>query len=66
MCSVIPTLCDPWTITRQALLSMESSKQEDWSGLLCPPQGIFLTQGCKLRLLYLLHWQAGSLPESPD
>ena len=25
-------------------------------------QGIFLTQGSNLRLLYLLHWQVGSLP----
>ena len=25
-------------------------------------QGIFLTQGSKQCLLYLLHWQAGSLP----
>ena len=25
-------------------------------------QGIFLTQGPNLRLLYLLHWQADSLP----
>ena len=25
-------------------------------------QGIFLTQGLNLGLLYLLHWQAGSLP----
>ena len=25
-------------------------------------QGIFPTQGLKLRLLYLLHWQAASLP----
>ena len=27
-----------------------------------PLQGIFLTQGPNLRLLHLLHWQAGSLP----
>ena len=26
------------------------------------PQGIFLTQELNQRLLYLLHWQAGSLP----
>ena len=29
-----------------------------------PLQGIFPTQGSKLRLLNLLHWQAGSLPLS--
>ena len=28
-------------------------------------QGIFLTQGLKLCLLYLLHWLAGSLPLAP-
>ena len=28
-------------------------------------QGIFLTQGLNLRLLCLLHWQAGSLPLAP-
>ena len=28
-------------------------------------QGIFLTQGSNLRLLHLLHWQAGSLPLVP-
>ena len=28
-------------------------------------QGIFLTQGLNLRLLHLLHWQAGSLPPVP-
>ena len=28
-------------------------------------QGIFLTQGLKLRLLCLLHWQVGTLPLEP-
>ena len=28
-------------------------------------QGIFPTQGSNLRLLRLLHWQAGSLPLAP-
>ena len=28
-------------------------------------QGIFLIQGSKPRLLYLLHWQIGSLPLAP-
>ena len=27
------TLCDPWTVARQAPLSMEFSRQEYWSGL---------------------------------
>ena len=28
-----------WTIAHQALLSMRFSRQEDWSGLPCPPAG---------------------------
>ena len=48
---------------------MGFSRQEYWSGLPCPPPGIFLTQGSNpslLCLLCLLHRQVGSLPlESP-
>ena len=33
------TLVTPWTVARQAPLSMEFSRQENWSGLPCPPQG---------------------------
>ena len=29
----------PWTVVRQALLSMGFSRQESWSGLPCPPPG---------------------------
>ena len=66
------------TVARQAPLSMGISRQEYWSGLPCPPpgkntgvgchallQGIFWTRGSNLRLLRLLHWQAGSLPLAP-
>ena len=28
-----------WTVAHQALLSMEFSRQEYWSGLPCPPSG---------------------------
>ena len=31
-----PTLCDPWTAAHQAILSMELSRQEYWSGLPFP------------------------------
>ena len=34
-----PTLCDPWTVTCQALLSMGFPRQEWWSGLSFPLQG---------------------------
>ena len=33
------TLCDLWTVARQAPLSMGFSRQEYWSGLPCPPPG---------------------------
>ena len=34
-----PTLCNPWTVTHQAPLSMGFSRQETWIGLPCPPPG---------------------------
>ena len=37
------------------------SRQEYWSGLPFPPQGIFPAQGSNPHLLCLLRWQAGSL-----
>ena len=46
----------------QAPLSMGFSRQEYWSGLPCPPPGIFPTQGSNPRLL---HWQVDSLPLNP-
>ena len=53
----------PWTVARQALLSVGFSRQEHWSGLPCPPPGDLL--GSNVHLLRLLHWQAGSLPLAP-
>ena len=38
----------PWTIVRQAPLSMGFSRQECWSGLLCPPPGDLSNPGIKL------------------
>ena len=64
-----PTLCDPVDCTVAAPpkspLSMGFSRQEYWSGLPCPPPGIFLTQGSNPCLLCLLDWQADSLPLAP-
>ena len=37
-----PTLCDPLHIAHQAPLSMEFSRQENWSGLSFPPLGDLL------------------------
>ena len=57
-----------WTVAPQAPLSMGFSRQESWSGLLCPGillQGIFPTQGLNLGLLRHLRWQVGSSPLPP-
>ena len=54
-----------WTAACQAALSRGFSRQEYWSGLPCPPPGIFLTQGSNPCLLCLLHWQASPLPPAP-
>ena len=37
--SCVRLFMTPWTVAHQALLSMGFSKQEYWSGLLCPPPG---------------------------
>ena len=44
------TLCNPMTVAYQASLSMGFSRQEYWSGLPFPSQGIFPTQGSNLGL----------------
>ena len=54
-----------WTITCQAPLSIRFSRQEYWSGLPCPPPGVFLTQGSNMPVSCLLHWQVSSLPLAP-
>ena len=38
-CSVMSDSERPWTIAHQATLSMEFSRQEDWSGLSFPSPG---------------------------
>ena len=52
----------PCTVTCWALLSMEFSRQEEWSGLPLLLQRIIPTQGLNLHLLCLLHWQVDYLP----
>ena len=42
----------PWTVARQAPLSMGFSRQEYWSGLHSFLQGIFPTEGSNPRLLH--------------
>ena len=52
------------TATRQAPLSMGFLGKNTGSGLPCPPQGIFPTQGSNPCSLCLLHWQVGSLMDN--
>ena len=59
--TVSDSFVTPWTAARQAPQSMGFSRQEYWSGLPFPSPGIFPTHGSNLSLLYVLHWQAGSL-----
>ena len=39
VCVCVCLFVTPWTVTRQASLSMGFSRQEQWSGLPCPPPG---------------------------
>ena len=39
MLSHVQLFVTPWTVALQAPLSMEFSRQEDWSGLPFPPPG---------------------------
>ena len=49
----------PWTVARQAPLSMGFSRQENWSGLPFPPPGDLPDPGIELASLCLLHQQVG-------
>ena len=43
--SHVRLLVTPWTIACQIPLSMRFSRQEYWSGLLCPPTGDLSDEG---------------------
>ena len=60
--SCIQLFATPWTVTGQAPLSLEFSRQYFGAGCHFLLQGIFLTQGSVLHVLCLLHWQTDSLP----
>ena len=60
-----PTLGDPMDCHPSGSSVHGIPHQEYWSGLPCPPPGIFPTQGSNPHLLRLLHWQASSLPLAP-
>ena len=51
----------PWSITLQAPLSVEFSKQEYWSGLPFPMSGDFPDPGIERLLLHLLNLQEDCL-----
>ena len=62
------TLCDPVDCSPPGSSvhgMLGFSRQEYWSGLLCPPPGDLPNSGIKPHLSYLLRWQAGSLPLAP-
>ena len=55
-----------WTVAHQASLSMGYSRQEYWSGLLCPPPENLPDTGTEpVSPMSNLYWQAGSLPLAP-
>ena len=60
---VSDSFATPWTVTRQAPLSMEFSRQEHWSGLPCPSPGDLPNLEIKPRSPTL---QADSLPTKPS
>ena len=53
--SVISDSLCPCGLGFQTPLSMGFSRQECWSGLPCPPPGIFPTRGLNSGILCLLH-----------
>ena len=60
-----PTLCNLWTVASQAPLSMGISRQEYWSGLLCPPPGDLPDPGTEPVSPASLALRASSLPTEP-
>ena len=62
-CSVVSNSATPWTVGRQAPLSMEFSSQEYWNGLPLPPPGDLHNSGIGPRSPTL---QVDSLPAEPQ
>ena len=63
--SLVQLLVTPWTVARQAPLSMGFSRQDNEGGCHALLQGMFLIRGLNWHLLCLLHLQAGSSPLAP-
>ena len=64
MFSRVQICVTPWTVTRQAPLSLGFSRQEYSSGLPHPPPGDLPDPG--ILLLGVLHWRADSFSLSPQ
>ena len=67
-CTLLSCVCvfvTPWTIARQAPLSMRFSREEYWSVLPFPTLGDFSDPVIEPTSLSFLHWQADSLPLCP-
>ena len=60
--SVVSDVCNPWTVTHWAPLSMGFSRQEYWSGLPFPPSGDLPDPGIEPGSPAV---QADSLPSEP-
>ena len=60
-----PTLTPFGLQPARLLCPWRFSRQGNWSGLSCPPPGIFPIQGSTPHLLHFLNWQPGSLPLVP-
>ena len=61
-----PLFATPWTVAKQAPLSMGFSRQEYWSGLSSPSPGDLPDPGTEpASITVCLHCQAGSLPLAP-
>ena len=62
MLSPVRLFANPWTVACQALLSIEFSRQEYWSGLPCSPPGDLPNPGIEPRSP---SWQVDSLLSEP-
>ena len=62
---IMPDSVIPWTVARQAPLSMVFSKQENWSGLLRPAPGDFPDPGIQSESPGFPAWQGFFTTEPP-
>ena len=65
MLSRVQLFVTSWTVAHQAPLPMELPRILEWGAISYSRGSYWPRQGSNLRLLHLLHWQAGSLPLVP-